>query len=332
MRAATPTARFNPVNTAFLTLTPLISILGLIVYFRTGSFAWSDIVAFAVMYALTGLSITAGYHRYYAHRSYQCSKPLQLFFLLFGAATFQNSVLNWSSDHRIHHRMVDKDEDPYNIKKGFFWAHMGWIFFGEPKEVAERKHAPDFKKDALVMWQDRWYLAIAIAVGLGLPLLIGLATGHVFGAVLWAGFIRIVACHHSTFLINSWAHVIGRRPYSLQNTARDSLALAFLSFGEGYHNYHHAFPADYRNGIAWYHWDPSKWLIGAMSRFGMTWNLRRSAPATIEKAKARVRFALLNQPGRIAGEVENAGPSLAELAEAAADEFMPSESHVAKAL
>jgi stearoyl-CoA desaturase (delta-9 desaturase) len=267
--------RFDWVNAAFITLTPIAAVTATLLYVHYSGFHWGDLVSFAIMYALTGTAITAGYHRYYSHRTYEAHPLVQIAMLIFGAAAVQNSLMSWVSDHRYHHRHTDQEQDPYNIKNGFFWAHIGWIYF-KPATKRSFDNIRDLKQDPLVRWQHRYYVPLAMIVGLGLPFLIGLYFGRPWGGVLWGGFLRCVAVHHSTFLINSAAHVFGERPHSEATSARDSWWLPFLTFGEGYHNFHHSYPGDYRNGVAWYHWDTTKWLIAALSVPGWTWNLRRT--------------------------------------------------------
>ncbi|HEX2642809.1 MAG TPA: fatty acid desaturase, partial [Thermoanaerobaculia bacterium] len=171
----------------------------------------------------------------------------------------------------------------------FWWAHIGWIFF-EAKEKIPRSVVRDLLDDPLVRWQDKWYPFIGIGVALGIPLVVGLLTGNVIGCLLIGGVLRIVISHHGTFFINSLCHMVGRRPYSKEHSARDSPVMAVLAFGEGYHNYHHSFPFDYRNGIKGWHFDPAKWMIWVLSRLGLATNLRRAADAAILKAKVEVQF------------------------------------------
>jgi stearoyl-CoA desaturase (delta-9 desaturase) len=203
---------------------------------------------------------------------------------VFGAGALQNSALKWSSDHRYHHRFVDKESDPYNINRGFFYAHMGWIFYKDPEERSF-DNIRDLLKDPLILWQDKYYLPIAILSGFVLPTYIGYLFGYAFGGFLFGGLFRSVFVHHGTFLINSMAHVLGSQPYSTKVTARDSWITALFSNGEGFHNFHHVFANDYRNGIAWYHWDPSKWLIWSLDKVGLSSNLTRTPDWQIYKAK-----------------------------------------------
>ena len=300
--------RINWVNTVFITTTPILAVLLTGVYVFYNGVRWTDFAIFLAMYALAGYSITAGYHRYFSHRSYDCHWSLRLAYLLFGAAAIQNSVLKWCRDHRIHHQKVDTEADPYNVKEGFFHAHMGWIFYKTPEE-RDFRTVPDLMRDPLVRLQHRYYLPIVILVGFGLPSLAGAAVGRPFAGFLWGGLVRTVIVQHLTFLINSAAHFWGKRPYSLDNTARDSWWLAFFTYGEGFHNFHHRFCADYRNGYRWYHFDPTKWWIAAMSWFGLTWRLTRYREEHILKARIetdmrRVQARLANAPRELAARME----------------------------
>jgi stearoyl-CoA desaturase (delta-9 desaturase) len=277
------------VNAAFLVSTPLIAVVGTAWYAWNNGVAWIDVLNLAVMFVLSSISVTAGYHRYFSHRSYDCSKAVKLFYLVFGAAAVENSLLNWASDHRYHHRYVDQPEDPYNILKGGLYAHMGWIFFQDTRDKDRRfANVPDLMKDPLVMWQHRWYLALVVIFTFALPTFIGLLGGRPLGGLLWGGFLRVVLVHHTTFFINSLAHLYGEKPYSLTDTARDSWWLAPLTFGEGYHNFHHKFQADYRNGIRWWQFDSTKWWINLLTWTGQAWRLKRTPEPLILKARLEV--------------------------------------------
>ncbi len=260
-----------------------------------------ELVPFFVMFALTGLSISSGYHRLFTHRAYNARWPLRLGTLLFGAAAFEMSALQWSSEHRYHHKHTDHDgdpHDPHSIRRGFFWAHVGWLLvFVDPR--SRNNNVEDLRRDPLVAWQDRYYVTIAIAMGFLLPMTIGgvwaavagggagdVAVG-LLGGLLIAGCARIVVVQHLTFLINSAAHKIGNRPYDGESSARDSGVLALFTFGEGYHNFHHAFQTDYRNGVRAWHFDPGKWLIWLCSKVGLATNLRRVPTETIRLARVR---------------------------------------------
>lgn len=279
-----PWKKLNWTNTVFLIISPLIVAIGIPLHLVNVGFDLRLAALFVVACWATSLSITGGYHRLFAHRSYGASKFVQLLYLVFGAAALQGSALKWSTDHRRHHRHVDTETDPYSIQKGFWYAHIGWVFLDEDAQYAG-KFAPDLEKDALVRWQHRYYLHLAVLVGFVLPTLIGWAFGYPLGGLLWGGFARVVVTHHCTFFINSLCHLWGAQPYGDRTSARDNFVLAFLTYGEGYHNFHHRFQADYRNGIRWYQWDPTKWLIWAYSCVGLTYNLKRVDDLEILRAR-----------------------------------------------
>ncbi len=235
----------------------------------------------------TGLSITLGYHRLFSHLTFQASPIVKFLVLLFGTAAFEGSALVWVADHRRHHKFVDHDDDPYDITKGFFHAHIGWLLFRTGPDTP-LTWVRDLQKDRLVMWQHRFYIPLAFLVGFGMPTLIGYCYGGgsaALGALLLAGVARIVFVHHMTFCINSLCHWIGSRPYSSKCTARDSLLMAFFTFGEGYHNFHHEFQHDYRNGVKSWQFDPTKWSIWILNKLGLASDLRTVPEDKILKAQ-----------------------------------------------
>ena len=308
--------RINWPTAVFLVLTPLIAAIWGVLHIYHAGVGAVEIGGFSFLYAATAMSITAGYHRLFAHRAYECRRAVKVFYLLFGAAAFQHSVLSWSSDHRRHHKNIDNEGDPYNIQRGFFWAHIGWLLVNDHKE--ERfSNVRDLEADTLIRLQHRYYIPIAIVMSFGVPLAFGYAIGNPWGFLLWAGLIRLVAGHHSTFLVNSLAHTLGRRPYTRAVSARDSVVTAVLTFGEGYHNFHHRFAADYRNGFRRYQWDPTKWLIRGMAALGWAWNLRRVPRERIVAAELQCDAQRVVE--RLKGRSENAIAFVrARIAEAAA--------------
>lgn len=247
-------------------------------------------------YALCGFAITGGYHRHFSHPTYHANPLLRLFYLLFGAAAVQNSAIRWSADHRRHHAKTDKDEDPYNITVGFWWAHIGWVFFQDPTKKVPRG-VDDLIADPLVAFQHRHYVPIAILMAFVIPGLLGLLWGDPIGAILVACFLRLVVQWHATGAVNSVAHWIGSRPYSRAISARDSFVTAIVTMGEGYHNFHHRFQLDYRNGVRWYQFDPTKWAVWTFERLGLAWNVRRTAPETIQRARELVLAEVREQRG-----------------------------------
>lgn len=252
------------------------------------------LLLFLASVAIAPLCVTAGYHRLFCHRSYEARGIIKFFYLLFGSAAFQGSALEWSTDHRNHHLEVDTEEDPYNIRQGFFYAHMGWLF----RQDRNRYAVPiDLSNDRLVAWQDRYYVLLAFGVGLILPTLVGAWIGNAWGGLIYGGFLRVVIGQHCTFLINSLSHTLGTRPFNVKNSARDNLVMAFLAYGEGYHNFHHRFQTDYRNGFRWYHWDPTKWLIRTFSFLGLAGNLKKVPTIIIEATRLETAQQILSDKG-----------------------------------
>ena len=272
------------VRIAFFVLSPVVGILGTAAWALTHGVAWWQPALFFVLYACVGVSVTAGYHRLFAHRTYECHPAVQAYYLFFGAMALQNSILNWASDHRLHHRYVDHDWDPYNIQRGGWWAHIVWIFYKSPADRTF-EDVPDLQKNPLVRLQYRFSNLIGIGFGLGIPTLIGWAFGDPLGGLLWGGFLRVVVIHHTTFFVNSIAHLYGTRPYTEENSARDNPWVALVTNGEGYHNFHHRFPTDFRNGLRWYQWDPSKWWIRGLAALRLARRLRRTPALVIERSR-----------------------------------------------
>ena len=255
--------------------------------------AW---IAFVVFTLANGISITAGYHRLWAHNAYKAHWSVRLFFALFGAAATQNSVLIWASGHRRHHRHVDDNElDPYSAKRGLWFSHIGWMLRDYKASRDDFSNVRDLQRDPIVAWQHRHYTPLALAMNFLPPLFFGLATGHVAANMLLAGFLRLVLTHHTTFFINSLAHYWGKRPYTDSNTARDNGWIALLTYGEGYHNYHHLFQNDYRNGVRWWQFDPTKWMIRSLSWVGLTRDLKRTPVFKIREALVARQFQRAEQ-------------------------------------
>ena len=286
-----PFDRVNWITSAFLIGTALIALIGVPIYIFTMGVndIWFQAVMFFFYATATTMSITLGYHRLFSHLSFKAKWPVKLFTLIFGACAFENSCLDWCADHRLHHKHTDHDDDPYDISKGFMWAHIGWLMF-KLKPEPPMDNVGDLKKDKLVMWQHKYVHWIGLVVGLIFPAALGYLVGGAnaaLGGFLIAGILRIVCVQHCTFFINSLCHTIGKRPYNTGNSARDSAIMALFTCGEGYHNYHHAFQHDYRNGVKPWQFDPTKWMIWTLSKFGLTSNLRRVPDEKILLAEMR---------------------------------------------
>ena len=283
----------NWFNTIFLFLFHIVGGYFVVRYFVKYGVDLRLVGLGVVFYLLTGLSITAGYHRLLSHRSYEAHPVLELFYLLFGAAAFENSALNWCYDHRVHHRYVDKEDDPYNINNGFWYAHMGWILTEKKTKKDFPQYKRDLQKNKLVVWQNKYYITIAVLMSFVLPALIGGLFGKAMGAFLIAGLGRIIIVHHATFFINSLCHIWGKQTYTDENTAKDNFILALFTYGEGFHNFHHLFHKDYRNGIKWFHFDPTKWLIKSASYVGLAKKLTVTPKRKILLAKMTMKQKLI---------------------------------------
>jgi stearoyl-CoA desaturase (Delta-9 desaturase) len=300
-------------------------------YGLTHGFTRADLLCCVCLAVANGMAITAGYHRLWAHRTYEAHWSLRLVYLVFGTMALQNSVFMWCSGHRTHHLNVDDvDKDPYSARRGFWFSHIGWMLRNYPSGKEDFSNIPDLKKDPLLAFQHRHYVPLAVALNFGLPLAAGLVFGDVWGMLILAGVLRLVWSHHVTFFINSLAHMWGSRPYTEDNTARDNPLIAVITYGEGYHNFHHIFAHDYRNGVRWWQWDPTKWLIAALSYLGLTTRLKRTPVFQIQRALLTMQFQRAEErlaalpPGapahlqalraRIAHEYENFLAALAEWA------------------
>ncbi|MFT5208211.1 MAG: stearoyl-CoA desaturase (delta-9 desaturase) [Candidatus Omnitrophota bacterium] len=261
-------------NVWFFGGTTLLATIGLPIYAYHFGLTKADWILFGFLAISTMMATTFGHHRLFAHKAFKANKVLQYLNVFFGAAAWEGSVMRWSSEHRDHHKYVDTDRDPYNIKRGFWFAHMGWFF--TKRTPANFDNVKDLSKDKVILHQHQNYTLWAVTTGIAIPMFIGLCYGHMWGAFFLAVCGRLFIIHQCVFLINSYAHTFGTPTYDLTGSAVDSWVCAFLTNGEGYHSYHHRFPSDYRNGVKWYHWDPTKWLIFFYSRFGLTTDLNRT--------------------------------------------------------
>jgi len=272
---------FNKKTGLFVIIYHVLLIAGLIPYFMYNTPSTAMVVTTIVLYFLTGLSITGGYHRYFAHTTYKAKPVVETVLLFFASAATQASALRWAFEHRLHHAYVDTDRDPYSVKKGFWHAHILWLF-KKPAPI-DNKVVSDLVKNPRVMFQHNNYLFCMLGSNILLFLLVGFLLNDYLGAFVLSWWTRLFMLHHSTWSINSLAHMWGERSFCREQSAVDNYVISLITFGEGYHNYHHTFANDYRNGIRWYHFDPTKWLIWTLSKCGLASNLKEMNPFHIRE-------------------------------------------------
>ncbi len=292
--------------TAVLGLTFIVSITVVPWYgFVHGYSAW-DWMFFGIFLVLNGIGIGSGYHRLWSHRTYDAHPALKWLLAIMGGMSLQNSIIVWSARHRVHHRDVDNnDKDPYSIGRGFWFAHIGWMLRDYESGEVDYSVVRDLQRDPVAAWQHRWYWTLVWTTNAAVPVFLGWLTGDIIGMFLLAGVARLVVNHHVTFFINSLAHMWGKQPYSDENTARDQHFLALITYGEGYHNYHHQFQSDYRCGIRWWHLDINKWFISTCALLGLVRNRKRAPQFKILRARLNMEFKAarkkLEQAGTNAG-------------------------------
>ncbi|KAM9974377.1 hypothetical protein ACTFIW_007829 [Dictyostelium discoideum] len=267
----------------FLCGTPLLALYGIL----TTPFITKTYITAFLAYYISGMGITAGYHRLFSHRSYRASLPVRIVLMLMGTSTFEGSVFEWCQDHRAHHRFTDTDKDPYNVKKGLFYSHMGWMLF---KRIPGDADISDLKADPVLRFQHKYFIPLAFSLGWFLPMFIcGFGWNDWKGGFFIAGVASKVLMMQCTFCINSLAHYLGEATYTDQRSPRDSFITSLVTFGEGYHNFHHEFPYDYRNGIHMSAYDPGKWLINFLSWFGFAYELKRFPSELFAKGKIQMQ-------------------------------------------
>jgi stearoyl-CoA desaturase (Delta-9 desaturase) len=264
---------------------------------------WSDVAVFAIMYVVTGLGITVGFHRYFTHRSFKTSRSLRVIFAVLGSAAIEGPVISWVADHRKHHRFSDREGDPHSphVGHGGGWkgalsglahAHLGWLFI-HTERGAKCRYAPDLLKDPIVNFVDRtfiWWALGGFAMSFGLGWAIGGTWLAALTGLLWGGGVRMLVVHHVTYSINSLCHFFGRRRFTTPDHSRNLLWLAIPSFGESWHNNHHAFPTSAFHGLRRWEVDPSALVIRALEAAGLVWDVVRVDPSRQER-KAAVETA-----------------------------------------
>ncbi|OBA22552.1 hypothetical protein METBIDRAFT_40586 [Metschnikowia bicuspidata var. bicuspidata NRRL YB-4993] len=257
---------------------------------------WKTVVLAFIMYVFSGLSITAGYHRLFAHKSYDAHWTVRAFFAFFGAGAVQGSIKWWGHSHRVHHRYTDTNRDPYDARQGFWYSHMGWMLTKANPKNRARADISDLTSDPIVVFQHRHYLSLMLLAGVIFPgVIAGVFWGDWVGGFMYAGIIKYLVIQQATFCVNSLAHWIGVQPFDDRRTPRDHVLTALVTFGEGYHNFHHEFPSDYRNALKWYQYDPTKVCIWALSKLGLAWNLKNFSQNAIEQGLFQQQQKKLNR-------------------------------------
>jgi stearoyl-CoA desaturase (delta-9 desaturase) len=277
--------------TGLITVLPFIG-LGIAIWQTwQRALTWSDVFVFVIVYVCTGLGVTVGFHRMLTHRSFKTSPFLRGFFAALGSAAIEGPVISWVADHRKHHAFSDRDGDPHSphvghgpglrgALTGLFHAHVGWLFIHTHRGARER-YAPDLLADPVIAWINRTFLLWA-AIGLAIPFGLGVAIGHTIKSgltgLLWGGLVRMLVVHHVTYSINSLCHCFGRRPYETNDESRNLAWLSPFTFGEAWHNNHHAFPTSAIHGLRRWQFDPSAYLILALERMGLVWDVVKVSP------------------------------------------------------
>jgi stearoyl-CoA desaturase (Delta-9 desaturase) len=266
-----------------------------------------DLAVFAVMYLLTALGVTVGFHRLLTHRAFKTRPWLRYTLAILGSMSLQGGVIDWVADHRKHHAFTDEEGDPHSphagrgaglrgMLSGLWHAHVGWLFETHG-QASSKRFAPDLVEDPVMRRINRRFPLIALA-SLAVPFLAGLALsgGSLtagLSALLWAGLVRIFLVHHVTWSINSICHFFGRRRFATEDESTNVFWLALPSLGEAWHHNHHAFPQSAFHGLRWYELDPSGWLILGLRRIGLAWDVVTVTP---ERAHAKLQSETLSAP------------------------------------
>jgi stearoyl-CoA desaturase (Delta-9 desaturase) len=277
--------------TGLITVLPFVGLGVAIWQTWQSALSWSDVIVFVIVYICTGLGVTVGFHRMLTHRSFKTSPFIRGFLAALGSAAIEGPVISWVADHRKHHAFSDRDGDPHSphvghapgvrgALAGLFHAHIGWLFIHTQRGCRER-YAPDLLADPVIERINNTFLLWA-AIGLAIPFGLGVAIGHTIKSgltgLLWGGLVRMLVVHHVTYSINSLCHCFGRRPFRTGDESRNLGWLSLFTFGEAWHNNHHAFPTSAIHGLRRWQFDPSGYLILALERMGLVWDVVKVSP------------------------------------------------------
>src|SRR5690606_26670423 len=277
----------------FLVVTvPLLALVAAVPVAWGWGLTWTDVAIAVGFYVFCGLGVTVGFHRYFTHGSFKANRPLKLLLGIAGSMSLEMSVIDWVATHRKHHKYSDKEGDPHSpwrfgtsfraVCKGLLYAHMGWMF--EADRVNRSRYAPDLLKDPDALRLHRWFPAIATASVLLPPVIGGLITWSWQGALtafFWGSLVRIGLLHHVTWSINSICHVFGKRQFASRDESGNVWWLALPSFGESWHNLHHAYPVSARHGVLKGQIDLSAGLIRAFEKLGWAYDVHWPDPARV---------------------------------------------------
>jgi stearoyl-CoA desaturase (Delta-9 desaturase) len=279
------------IATGTITVLPFIA-LGIVCWqVWSDLLRWSDVAVFLIMYVLTGLGVTVGFHRHLTHRSFKTSKPLRGLLAILGSVAIEGPVISWVADHRKHHTYSDQEGDPHSphvghgggfrgALKGLAHAHVGWLFI-HTHRGARKRYARDLLDDPVISFVDRTFLVWAIGgfvAAFGLGYAIGGTLDAALTGLLWGAGVRMLVVHHVTYSINSLCHFFGRQRFPTDDESRNLLWLAIPTFGESWHNNHHAFPTSAFHGMRRWEIDPSAIVIRALERVGLVWDVVRIEP------------------------------------------------------
>jgi stearoyl-CoA desaturase (delta-9 desaturase) len=276
---------------------PLLALVVAVPFAWGWGLSWVDVALFAVFYCISGLGITVSYHRYFTHGSFKAKRWLRVALAIAGSFAVQGPVITWVADHRRHHAFSDRDGDPHSpwafgtspraIAKGFWHAHMGWLF--ERDQSNAERFAPDLLKDPAIKKVDEYFWLWTLLTLVVPGIIGGLVSWSLWGAVtgfFWAGLVRVCVLHHVTWSVNSVCHMIGERPFSARDRSANFWPLAILSFGESWHNLHHADPTSARHGVKRGQLDISARVIWAFEKLGWVDNVRWPTPTRLARLAA----------------------------------------------